>query len=139
MNYTIIKGIKMKTENELNALKQECESFKSKVSELSDDELKVVTGGSYYETVYHKNKEDVSYILNVGDEVEVYCGLFWGTVRCRIVDRRVIWYETHNTGAPGVWALNISGYRDEYLVQEIKDHWYFFLNNAWLPREYIEK
>lgn len=39
-----------KTNEELKSLKQECESFNTKVQELSDDELGYVVGGSsHYE------------------------------------------------------------------------------------------
>lgn len=39
-----------KTNEELKSLKQDCESFKTKVQELSDDELGYVVGGSnHYE------------------------------------------------------------------------------------------
>lgn len=36
----------MKTKEELNELKKECESLSSKLNELSEDELKMVTAGS---------------------------------------------------------------------------------------------
>ena len=110
----------------------------SKVKELSDDELKQISGGRYPDNVYYKNESDVKYVHNIGDTVEVYSGWLFGTVRCRITDRRVVWYETHNTGGPGIYALNVRGYRDEYKVHEIEDHWYFYLNDDWLPRDDIE-
>ena len=128
-----------KTQKELNEIKNEYQSFTSKAKELSDDELKEITGGSYYDNEYHANKADASYLFNVNEEVEVYSGWLFGTVRCKIVDRRIVWYETHNTGAPGIPACNISGYRDEYKVQELKDHWYFYLNDEWIPRNDIER
>ena len=36
----------MKTQEELNELKQECESLANKLKELTDDELKLVIGGT---------------------------------------------------------------------------------------------
>lgn len=127
-----------KTKGELEALKKEKDSLMSKIQELSDDELKQISGGTYHESVCYKNKSDVTYIHNIGDIVEVYSGWLFGTVQCKIVDRRIVWYETHNTGGPGIYAINLSGYRDEYQVQEIENHWYFYLNNDWLPRDDIE-
>ena len=129
----------MKTKEELETIKKERDSLLSKVKELSEDELKQISGGAYHENVYYKNENDVKYIHNIGDTIEVYSGWLFGTVRCKIVDRRVVWYETHNTGGPGIYASNVRGYRDEYKVQEIENHWYFYLNNEWLPRNDIEK
>ena len=37
----------MKTKEELNALKQEVEALNKKLAELSEDELKQVSGGAY--------------------------------------------------------------------------------------------
>ena len=37
-----------------------------------------------------------------------------------------------------ICALNVRGYRDEYKVREIESHWYFYLNDDWLPRDDIE-
>lgn len=127
-----------KTKEEIDALRKERDSLISKVQELSDDELKQVSGGAYHDNVYYKNKGDVTFIHSIGDIVEVYSGWLFGTVQCKIVDRRIVWYETNNTGAPGVYVANVSGYRDEYLVQETESHWYFYLNNEWLPRNDIE-
>ena len=127
-----------KTKKELEALKKEKDSLMSKIQELSDDELKQISGGTYHESVYYKNESDVTYIHNIGDTVEVYSGWLFGTVQCKIVDRRIVWYETHNTGGPGIYAFNVRGYRDEYKVQELESHWYFYLNNEWLPRDDIE-
>ena len=39
------KGFTMKTKEELNALKEEVETLNKKLTELSEDELKQVTGG----------------------------------------------------------------------------------------------
>ena len=128
-----------KTKEELEALKKEKDSLMSKINELTDDELKQISGGTYNESVYYENESDVSYIYEIGEEVEVYSGWLFGTVRCRIVDRHIVWFETHNTGGPGIYALNVRGYRDEYKVQELEDHWYFYLNNEWLPRDDIQK
>lgn len=128
-----------KTKEELEALKKEKEALMSKIEELSDDELKQISGGTYYDPLFCENESDVTYIAEVGDLVEVYSGFLFGTVQCRVVDRRIVWYETHNTGAPGIVAVNVRGYRDEYRVQETKNHWYFYLNDDWLPRDDIEK
>ena len=128
-----------KTKEELEVLKKERDSLMSKVKELSDDELKQISGGAYHEAVFWEHESDATYIHNVGDIVEVYSGWLFGTVQCRIVDRHIDWYETHNTGSPGTYAPNVRGYRDEYLVQSTESHWYFYLNNEWLPRDDIEK
>ena len=127
-----------KTQDELNLLKEEYESLVSKAKELSDDELKEITGGSYYDDEYHENQSDVSYIFNIGDEVEVASGWLFGTVRCKVVGRRIRWFETNNTGGPGIYALNVRGYRDEYQIQELESHWYFYMNGDWLPRSSIQ-
>ena len=128
-----------KTKEELEKIRKEKESLMSKIKELSDDELKQISGGAYHETVLFKNESDVNYIFNVGDIVQVYSGWLFGTVACRITDRHIVWYETHNTGGPGIYAINVSGYRDEYKVQELESHWYFYYNDEWLPRDDIEK
>ena len=127
-----------KTKEELAELKKEIESFQSKIEELSDEELKQISGGTYHANVYFKNRSEVTYIHNIGDIVEVYSGWLFGTVRCKIVGRRVVWYETHNTGGPGIYVSNVSGYRDEYQVQELESHWYFYFNGEWMPRDNIE-
>ena len=128
-----------KTKEELELLKKETDALMTKVKELSEDELKEISGGKYHETVLFQNESDVNYIYNIGDYVQVYSGWLFGTVLCRVVDRHIVWYETHNTGAPGIVAANVRGYRDEYKVQEVEDHWYFYLNDEWLPRDDIEK
>ena len=127
-----------KTKEELEQLKKEYRALVSKAKELSDDELREISGGLYYTDEYHKNKSDVSFLFNVGDYVEVYSGWMFGTVHCRIEDRRIVWYETSNTGAPGVYVGDVKGYRDEYLVKETEDHWFFYLNNEWVRRKDIQ-
>lgn len=128
----------MKTKEELEEIKKEKDALESRIKELSDDELKQVSGGSYPDNVYWENESDVKYIHNIGDEVEVYSGWLFGTVRCKIVDRHIVWFETHNTGAPGVPAFNVEGYRDEYKVKELVSHWYFYYDDEWVPRNDIQ-
>ena len=41
-----------KTKEELNALKQELETLTSKFQELTEDELKLVTGGGYQHHIF---------------------------------------------------------------------------------------
>ena len=127
-----------KSQEELNEIRDQYLSLTAKAKELSEDELVQITGGRFYDDEYHENQSDVTYIFNIGDEVEVNSGWLFGTVRCKVVDRKIVWFETHNTGAPGIPAFNVRGYRDEYLVQELEDHWYFYLNNEWLPRNEIQ-
>lgn len=127
-----------KTKEELASLKQEFETLNSKIKELSDDELKQIVGGKYPDNVYYETAEQVQFIHNVGDIVEVYSGCIFGTVECTIIDRKVSWYETRNTGASGIYVANVSGYRDEYLVKENNYHWYFYLDEEWLPRNDIQ-
>lgn len=66
--------IKPKTKEELNSLKTEYESLNSKLKELSDDELKQVTGGSYLGTSdfmrhteggWYRFSQDKTYIYRV--------------------------------------------------------------------------
>ena len=42
----------VKTQEELNALKQELETLTSKFQELTEDELKLVTGGGYQHPIF---------------------------------------------------------------------------------------
>ena len=42
----------MKTKEELNALKEEVETLNKKLAELSEDELKHVTGGNWWPDYY---------------------------------------------------------------------------------------
>lgn len=128
-----------KTKEELDALKQECLSLNEKLKELSEDELKEISGGQYHDNVYWEKESQASYLFNIGQEVEVHSGWLFGTVRCKITDRRIVWYETNNTGGPGIYVANVRGYRDEYKVKEIENHWYFYLDEEWLPRNEIQK
>ena len=49
----------MKTKEELNALKNEVKDLNAKLAELSEDELKEVTGGKYvgYEIFFYDSKK----------------------------------------------------------------------------------
>ena len=47
----------MKTKEELNALKEEYQSLTIKLRELTDDELKIVTGG--FEVPEHDKQYDI--------------------------------------------------------------------------------
>ena len=127
-----------KTQEELEEIKREKETLMSKIEELSEDEIKEISGGKYHEVVYYETESEVKFIHEIGDIVEVYSGWLFGTVRCRITDRRIVWFETHSTGGPGIYAFNVRGYIDEYKVQELESHWYFYLNGDWLPRDDIE-
>lgn len=127
-----------KTQEELNDIKKELRSFAAKVQELSDEELKEITGGEYYDLECHEKQSDVTYLFDIGNEVEVNSGWGFGTVRCKVVGRRIAWYETNTTGTPGIYVANVRGYRDEYQVYELENHWYFYLNNEWLPRSDIQ-
>ena len=42
----------MKTQEELNAIKEEVENLKGKLAELTDDELTQVTGGNWWPEYY---------------------------------------------------------------------------------------
>ena len=49
----------MKTQEELKALKEEYESLSKKLAELSDEELKLITGGeNIYEKHFYDNEVD---------------------------------------------------------------------------------
>lgn len=55
----------MKTKEELNALKEEVETLNKKLAELSEEELMLVTGGTYYGGICGENNGtiiDNSYI-----------------------------------------------------------------------------
>ena len=47
-----------KTQKELNTLKQEYESVKNKLKELTDDELQIVVGGALQNEYYVGNSAD---------------------------------------------------------------------------------
>ena len=66
----------MKNKEELTALKEEVETLNKKLSELSDDELKQVSGGlapfigfdeSDYDVIWEKDGDDVKEPLKPGD------------------------------------------------------------------------
>ena len=66
----------MKTKEELNALKEEVENLNRKLAELSEGELKMVSGGLApnidfyeldYDVVYKKDGDDVHEPLKPGD------------------------------------------------------------------------
>ena len=70
----------MKTADELNALKEEVETLNKKLAELSEDELKQVTGGldlnvgyenSDYDIVYKKDGVEVEDLTKPGDYTAV--------------------------------------------------------------------
>ena len=70
----------MKTKEELNALKNEVEVLNKKLAELSEDELKQVTGGldlnvgyenSGYDIVYKKDGVEVEDLTKPGDYTAV--------------------------------------------------------------------
>lgn len=73
-----------KTKEELNALKQECESLKSKAQELTDDELGYVVGG-------------VDYTLLAQLGILPYFTTVFGTLQGAIAGVKV----TSNDGQPG--------------------------------------
>lgn len=54
----------MKTKEELKALKQEYESLKRKLEELSEDELKEVTGGTDF--IIPEKPNDYNYHIYTG-------------------------------------------------------------------------
>ena len=117
--------------------KEFCDAF-SKRNELTDEELSGVTGGDYYSTERYKSKENVEYIFEVGDIVEVRNWFYIGTVRCRITEVKIEWDEVCNTGAPGMpgTAFYDAGWIDKYYCQELENHWYF--PNDWYPRSMLQ-
>lgn len=102
--------------------------------QLQDNELKMVIGGKYYSGAGKTSPDDVEFIANIGDIVEVASGWGFGTVRCRIVDRKVSGYS-YSVGKRGS-GQTISCYYDVYECQELKSHWYF--KNGWKSRNDIE-
>ena len=128
-----------KTKEELEALKREYSRITSGLKELSDDELSQVTGGSYYSREYYKNENEVQFLFNIGDEVEVRNWFYIGTVRCKVVGRKKEYEFIENTGAPGMpgGAYYNEGWVDYYDCQELESHWWF--PNGWYDRSMIEK
>ena len=66
----------MKTKEELNALKEEVETLNTKLAELNEEELKMVSGGlapfigfneSDYDVVWKRDGDDVKEPLKPGD------------------------------------------------------------------------
>ena len=66
----------MKMQEELNALKEEVETLNKKLAQLTEDELKQVSGGlapsigfdeSGYDTVWEKDGDDVNEPIKPGD------------------------------------------------------------------------
>lgn len=101
---------------------------------LKDEELEFVAGGEYYSDGSHRNSEDVTFIKNIGDIVEVASGWGFGTVRCRIVDRQIGSYVDINSG---IRNFAIRYYCDEYKVEPLEPHWYFYQD--WVSRNSIQK
>ena len=56
----------MKTKEELNALKEEVENVNKKLRELSDDELRVVVGGSEVEFLFDDKSVDKEFRIYEG-------------------------------------------------------------------------
>lgn len=93
------------------------------MTELSEKDLMAVNGGTFYSGIAKSSMEDVTFVANIGDIVEVASG--WGlgtTVRCKVVGRRIVRYVTL--------------YFDEYECVELESHWYFA--NGWKSRNDIE-
>lgn len=101
---------------------------------LKDEELENITGGEYYTLGSSYDSKDVQYIFNVGDIVEVASGWGFGTVRCRIVERRIGERE-EPTGDLRFWGKKY--YFEEYKVEPLESHWYFY--REWVSRSLIQK
>ena len=56
----------MKTKEELNALKEEVETLNKKLRELTDDELRVVVGGSEVEFLFDDKSVDKEFRIYEG-------------------------------------------------------------------------
>ena len=56
----------MKTKEELNALKEEVENVNKKLAELTDDELRVVVGGSEVEFLFDDKSGDKEFRIYEG-------------------------------------------------------------------------
>lgn len=105
---------------------------------LTDEQLENTVGGEYYNPLYSVNKDDIDYLFEIGDTVEVSAGYGFGiTVRSKITDRRIVWFDTPGTGPLG--CIGFHGYRDEYFcVAEDEPFWYF-CDEEWRTRDEIEK
>lgn len=102
---------------------------------LTDDELENAAGGAYYARSECKSADEVTFIANVGDIVEV-CVFYTFTVRCRVVDRRIFRVDESDYAEFGGRTFSQSRYRDEYKVEALESHWFF--EGGWNPRYLIE-
>lgn len=105
------------------------------MTELSEKDLMAVNGGTFYSGVARNSEEDVTFVANIGDIVEVASGWGFGsTVRCKVVGRRITRYSYFNGGH--TTGKHITLYFDEYKCVELESHWYFA--NGWKDRNDIE-
>lgn len=109
------------------------------VSELTENVLKQVAGGSPYRREYYKTPGEVQFIHKVGDIVEVENWFGFGTVRCKICEIKAEYRSLDNSGAPGMGGTSChrDGYVDLYRCEELESHWYF--SNGWYSRDGLEK
>ncbi len=101
--------------------------------ELSDVELSEVSGGTFYKHATFSSAEEVQFVANIGDIVEV--ATTWGfgsTVRCRVVNRRIakyFYYSNYENAYVDVFS-------DIYECVALESHWYF--TDGWKSRPDIE-
>lgn len=104
-------------------------------TELSDEELRDVAGGSFYGITDFKSPAEVTFVAEIGQVLEVSNG--WGfnaTVRCRITDRKI----EERTVVDGIMVVSTHHYYyDRYYVVPLEEHWYFSAD--WVGRNAIEK
>ena len=77
----------MKSQEELNSLKNECEELNKKLSELSEDELKEVTGGTFI--------VGSSMLASTLDPTKPSCVEELKHMKCTFEDSKPIIGETH--------------------------------------------
>ena len=106
--------------------------------ELTETEAEKVTGGEFNTTIYWKKEDEVEFIYEIGDEVEVASGWGFGTtVRCGITDRKANFFRPTTVGPLGTPI--VYGYRDEYFCEALDPPFYFIGDKSWRFRSEIEK
>lgn len=107
-----------KTKEELTQLKNEYESVTSKLKELTEDELKLVTGGGFsgdFSNFEHPNV--VLYSVNGH-------ALFWGSSIERLSDGkhfRCTGYENNNDGTTSWVFINDGGSFEQFVFVATKE------------------
>lgn len=104
--------------------------------ELGNAALEQVSGGGYYPKEFYANENDVEFVVNVGDIVQVQNWFLIGTVTCRVTAVKTMECGS-NTGAPGMpGSARSGGWVDMYYCEETESCWYF--PSGWYTRDALE-